>query len=234
MDSRIEARQSDAAGEGPDGPSLARQVARHAPSTAASRAPRLRVVMDEPMDMPRFPRVLTPEEFYPQAYPAMFLSRQLEGRLLDLFRKGYVKGTVTSGAGNEATAVGAAMPFRPNWDISALLHRDFAAHMILGATPYQMVCQYLANADSPTHGREGNVHHGDAQRRRMPMMSHLGRMLSVAVGGAWAARRNGEDSFALAMIGDGGSSSGEFHEAINLAAVHRVPVLFLIQNNHYS
>ena len=190
--------------------------------------------MYEPLDVPRRPHVLLPEAFYPLAYPAMFLSRQLEARLLDLFRKGYVKGTVTSSAGNEATAVGAAMPLQPNVDTVALLHRDFIAHLLMGATPYQLVCQYLANAESPTHGREGNVHHGDAAHRRMPMMSHLGRMLSVAVGGTWAARRNGEDAVGLAVIGDGGSSTGEFHEAINLAAVRRVPVLFLVQNNHYS
>ncbi len=172
--------------------------------------------------------------FYPLAYPAMFLSRRLEDRLLDLFRKGYVKGTVTSSAGNEAAAVGAAMPLRPGEDVAALLHRDFVAHLLLGATPYQLVCQYMANADSPTHGREGNAHHGNAAERRMPMISHLGRMLSVAVGATWAARRQGEDVFGLAVIGDGGSSTGEFHEAINLAAVRRVPVLFLVENNNYS
>ena len=178
--------------------------------------------------------MLSAEAFYRLAYPAMFLSRQLEERLLELFRKGYVKGTVTSSAGNEATAVGAAMPLRPGEDVASLLHRDFVAHLLLGATPYQLVCQYLANAESPTHGREGNVHHGNAASRRMPMMSHLGRMLSVAVGATWAARRRDEDVFGLAIIGDGGSSTGEFHEAINLASVHRVPVLFLVENNHYS
>ncbi len=234
MASRIETEQSTTTGVGPDGCAHARRVARHAPSKVASRAPRLRVGVDESLEVPRLPHILSPEAFYPLAYPAMFLSRRLEARLLDLFRKGYVKGTVTSSAGNEATAVGAAMPLRPNVDVAALLHRDFVAHLLLGATPYQLVCQYMANADSPTHGREGNAHHGNAARRRMPMISHLGRMLSVAVGATWAARRSGEDAVGLAVIGDGGSSTGEFHEAINLAAVQRVPVLFLVQNNHYS
>jgi 2-oxoisovalerate dehydrogenase E1 component len=145
-----------------------------------------------------------------------------------------VKGTVTQGTGNEATAVGAAMPLRPGRDVVALLHRDLACHLLLGAKPYDLVCQYMANAESPTHAREGNVHHGDPRGRRLPMISHLGRMLSVAVGGTWAARRHGEEVFGLAVIGDGGSSTGEFHEALNIASVHRVPVLFLVQNNHYS
>jgi len=92
----------------------------------------------------------------------------------------------------------------------------------------------MANSDSPTHAREGNVHHGDAGTRRFPMMSHLGKMLSLVVGATWAARRANEQVFGLALIGDGGTSTGEFHEALNLASVHRAPVVFLIENNHYA
>ena len=182
----------------------------------------------------RFPQRLSQPEFYGAAYPLMFLSRRMEERLLELFQKGYVKGTVTISSGNEATAVGMTMPLRPGRDVVSLLHRDFAGHLLLGATPYQLFCQYMANAESPTHGREGNVHHGDAAKRRLPMISHLGKMLSLVVGGTWEARRAGEDVFGLAAIGDGGSSTGEIHESLNLASVRKVPVLFLIENNHYS
>jgi len=182
----------------------------------------------------RFPEKLPEEAFYRFAYPVMYLSRRLEERLLELFQKGYVRGTVTISVGNEATTVGMSLPFRPGRDVVSLLHRDFAAHLLLGATPYQLVCQYLANVESPTHAREGNVHHGDAAHRRFPMISHLGKMLSIVVGGTWAARRHGEEAFGLAVIGDGGSSTGEFHEALNIASVHEAPVLFLVENNHYS
>ncbi len=164
----------------------------------------------------------------------MYLSRRMEEKLMELFQKGYVKGTVTSGIGNEATALGMTMPLRPGQDVVSLLHRDFAGHLVLGSSPYELFCQYLANADSRTHAREGNVHHGNAARRRFPMLSHLGKMLSVVVGGTWAARRQGEEVFGLAAIGDGGTSTGEFHEALNLASVHAVPVVFLIENNHYA
>ena len=187
-----------------------------------------------PLGEVRYPAKLTREVFYPLAYRVMYHSRRLEEQLLELFQKGYVKGTVTSSNGNEATAVGMSIPFRPGKDVVSLLHRDFAAHLLLGATPYGLVCQYMANRDSPTHGREGNAHHGDAVGRRLPMISHLGKMVSTVVGGTWAARQNGEDVFGLAVIGDGGSSTGEIHEALNVASVHRVPVLFLIQNNGYS
>ena len=182
----------------------------------------------------RYPERLSQPAFYAAAYPLMVMSRRLEEQLLELFKKGYVKGTVTISIGNEATTVGMSFPFRPGKDVVSLLHRDFAAHLVLGATPYQLACQYLANAESPTHGREGNVHHGDARNRRLPMISHLGKMLSVVVGGTWAARRHGEEAVGLAVIGDGGTSTGEFHESLNIASVHRVPVLFLIENNHYS
>jgi 2-oxoisovalerate dehydrogenase E1 component len=182
----------------------------------------------------RWPNRLTEAEFYRLAYPLMLLSRRLEQRILELFQKGYVKGTVTISIGNEATTIGMSAPFRPGSDVVSLLHRDFGAHLLLGATPHDLLCQYLANAASPTHGREGNVHHGDAAGRRLPMISHLGSMLSLVVGGTWAARRNGEDVFGLAVIGDGGSSTGQFHESLNLAAVHQVPVLFLVENNHYA
>jgi 2-oxoisovalerate dehydrogenase E1 component len=186
------------------------------------------------LELARFPDRLSREALYPLAYLFMYLSRRLEERIFDLFQKGQVKGTVTISIGNEATAVGMSLPFRPGKDIVSLLHRDFSAHLVSGATPRQMLSQYLANAESSTHGREGNVHHGDAGRRRFPMISHLGKMLSVAVGGTWAARRNGEEVFGLATIGDGGTSTGEFHEAVNLASVLKVPVLFLIENNQYA
>jgi 2-oxoisovalerate dehydrogenase E1 component len=92
----------------------------------------------------------------------------------------------------------------------------------------------MANEKSPTHGREGNVHHGNVAMRRFPMISHLGDMMPVAVGAVWGARKNGEDVFGLGTIGDGGSSTGDIHEAMNIASVRKIPVLFLIENNHYA
>ena len=181
-----------------------------------------------------YPARLTEPAFYAAAYPWMFLSRRLEERLVELFQKGYVKGTVTISVGNEATTVGMAMPLRPGRDVVSLLHRDFGAHLVLGTTPYRMLCQYLANAESPSRGREGNVHHGDPAARRFRCSAIWARCSAWSSGphGRRGARRG---MFGLAAIGDGGSSTGEFHEAINLAAVrHCAPVLFLIENNRYS
>ncbi|MDG5815084.1 thiamine pyrophosphate-dependent enzyme [Chitinispirillales bacterium ANBcel5] len=185
-------------------------------------------------ELPRFPDSLTREQFYPKAYPLMYYTRVIDEKLKELFRRGAVKGTVIISKGNEATSVGMAIPFRPGQDVLGLLHRDNAAHMICGCSPYTLFCQHMANVDSPTHAREGNVHYGDAKMRRFPMISHLGNMLAPTVGGVWAARKNGEKVFGLAISGDGASSTGEFHESLNLAAVQNVPVVFLIENNKYA
>ena len=155
-------------------------------------------------------------------------------RFKELFRRGLVKGTVILISGNEASSVGMAMPFRTGKDPVALLHRNLAAHLTLGCTLREAICQYLANAESPTHGKEGNVHFGDAANLRFPMLSHLGGMLAVAVGGVWSARRGGSDAFGLTVIGDGGSSTGQFHESLNMASVHKVPIVFVIENNGYA
>ena len=205
-----------------------------ASAAVAQLSPSQRASDRQRSSIAHWPERLSPPRFYPLAYRFMYLSRQLDEKLLELFKKGYCKGTVTIGSGNEATAVGMSMPFRPGRDPVCLLHRDLASHLVLGVAPYQLVSQYLANADSPTHGREGNVHHGEAGSRRLPMISHLGSMLALAVGATWAARQNGEEVFGLAVIGDGGTSTGEFHEALNIAAVHRVPVIFVVENNFYA
>jgi 2-oxoisovalerate dehydrogenase E1 component len=177
---------------------------------------------------------MTQKEFYPNAYKWMILSRKTEEKLRELFKKRYVKGTVTMGFGNEATAVGMGLPLRRGQDVVSFLHRDFAAHLIMGSTPLQLLNQYMANAESPTRGREGNAHHGNADERRFPMISHLGNMVSLVVGGTWAARKRGEDIVGVSVSGDGGTSTGDFHESLNIASVRKVPVLFLIENNHYA
>jgi len=164
----------------------------------------------------------------------MYVSRRLDIRLKELFKRGLVKGTVILTNGNEASSVGMALPFRPGVDPVALLHRNLSAHLALGCPPKLAICQYLANAQSPSHGKEGNVHFGDAPARRLPMLSHLGGMLPVAVGSVWSARRAGEEVFGLTVIGDGGSSTGQFHESLNMASVYRVPVVFIVENNGYA
>ena len=108
------------------------------------------------------------------------------------------------------------------------------AHLLLGATPYQLLCQYLANADSPTHGLRGQCPSWRRGRAAVPHDQPPGQDAQRGRGRNLGGRRNGEQVFGLAVIGDGGTSTGEFHESLNIASVHKVPVLFLIENNHYA
>ncbi|HEX2959639.1 MAG TPA: thiamine pyrophosphate-dependent enzyme [Chitinispirillaceae bacterium] len=182
----------------------------------------------------RYPEKMDQGSLYQTAYYYMYLSRRMEIKIKELFKKGHVKGTVILCNGNEATTVGMTLPFRSGFDIISLMQRDFAGHLVSGADPVKLMCQYMANGNSPTHGREGNVHHGDASKRRFPMISHLGNMAAPTVGAVWAARSKGEKVFGLTTIGDGGTSVGDIHESLNLASVRKVPVLFLIENNNYA
>ena len=169
-----------------------------------------------------------------QMYRYMYMARTSEFRLIDLYRQGIVKGTVTTGEGNEAAIVGAVHWLNPETDICNFMQRDFAGYLAWGVPLYHLFSHYIANEDSPTEGKDGNVHHGLPEKGLLPMVSHLGAMLPNVVGATFARRRLGYDAVGLAIIGDGGTSTGDFHEAINIASVLKVPVLFFIENNQWA
>ncbi len=167
-------------------------------------------------------------------YGWMHLSRHADNRLLELFRQGIVKGTMTGGQGNEGLSVPLALLLDKQTDVVSWTHRDLGSHLIWSGHLVEHLCQYLANAASPTKAREGNVHHGDPANRSFPMISHLGAMLSNVLGGTEAQRRQGRLAVGVALFGDGGSSTGDVHETLNLASVLNVPVVFVIENNQYA
>ena len=167
-------------------------------------------------------------------YRYMYMSRKSESRLIELYRQGIVKGTVTSGEGNEAAIVGAVSALNPETDICNFMQRDFAGYLVWGIPLYHLVSHYIANEDSPTEGKDGNVHHGEPSKGLLPMVSHLGAMLPNVVGAVYARRRGGIGSIGLAIVGDGGTSTGDFHEAVNIASVLKIPVIFFIENNQWA
>ncbi len=167
-------------------------------------------------------------------YKYMYTSRKSEDRLTELYSQGIVKGTMTTGEGNEAAIVGAVSALNPETDICNFMQRDFAGYLVWGIPLYHLVSHYIANEDSPTQGKDGNVHHGVPLKGLLPMVSHLGVMLPNVVGAVYARRRGGIDSVGLAIIGDGGTSTGDFHEGLNIASVLRIPVLFFIENNQWA
>jgi pyruvate dehydrogenase E1 component alpha subunit len=107
-------------------------------------------------------------------------------------------------------------------------------HVVRGMAPWRILAQYLGRVDGPTRGRDGNVHLGDAELGTLTMVSHLPAMLPVAVGCALAFRVRGEPRVALGWLGDGGSARGDAHEAMNLAGVRRLPMVFVLDNNGFA
>ena len=163
----------------------------------------------------------------------MLLMRAIEQRAMSLYRQGRVPGSFYDGFGQEAVSAGAAFAMGPA-DRLCVLHRDLAAHLVRGVTPARVFAQYMGRAGGVTEGREGNVHFGDRALGCVGMVSMLPDMMLVAAGMAMAFRMRGEARCALTWVGDGATSRGDFHEAMNWSAVQRLPVIFVLENNQYA
>ena len=167
-------------------------------------------------------------------YAWMQLARTGDNRILDLFRQGLIRGTVTGGQGNEGLIVPLALLADKSTDVISFTHRGFGGHLVWSGHLCDHLNQYFANAASPTKAREGNIHHGDPSARSLPMISHLGAMLSNVAGATDSQRRLGRPAVGFALFGDGGSSTGDIHETLNLASLLSLPILFVIENNRYA
>jgi 2-oxoisovalerate dehydrogenase E1 component len=175
-----------------------------------------------------------PNEALLRIYAWMQLARLTDNRILDLFRQGLIRGTVTGGQGNEWMIVPLALLADKALDVVSFTHRDLGGHLVWGGHLCQHLNQYFANADSPTRAREGNIHHGDPSNRSLPMISHLGAMMGPVLGATDSQRRFGRKAVGFAFFGDGASSTGDIHEAMNLASLLSIPVVFVIENNGYA
>jgi len=167
-------------------------------------------------------------------YKNMYLARKSEDRLMELYRESIVRGTVTSGEGNEGAIVGVTTALNPETDVCNFMQRDFAGYLVWGIPVFHLFSHYLANEKSSTGGKDGNVHHGVPSKGLLPMVSHLGVMLPNVTGAVHARRQRGIPAVGVAIIGDGGTSTGDFHEAVNIASVLKIPVIFMIENNHWA
>jgi TPP-dependent pyruvate/acetoin dehydrogenase alpha subunit len=163
----------------------------------------------------------------------MLLMRGVEARAMTLYRQGKVPGSFYDGYGQEAVSVGAAYAMAAE-DRLCILHRDLGAHIVRGVEPDRILGQYMGRAGGVTGGRDGNVHFGDASLGCVGMVSMLPDMMLVATGMAMAFKLRGEARCALTFFGDGSSSRGDFHEALNWAGVQRLPVVFVLENNQYA
>jgi TPP-dependent pyruvate/acetoin dehydrogenase alpha subunit len=166
-------------------------------------------------------------------YRWMRLTRTLEERLVALYRQTKVVGGLFRSLGQEADAVGSAFALERR-DILSPLIRNLGAMLVKGATPLEILKQYMAKGDSPTRGRELNIHFGDTERGFIGQISPLGDMVPVMAGVTLTFKMRHEDRVGLVYVGDGATSTGAFHEGINFAAVQRCPLVVIVENNGYA
>src|SRR5688572_25270115 len=168
-----------------------------------------------------------------ELYYWMRLTRALEERLVNLYRQTKVVGGLFRSLGQEADAVGSAFALERR-DILSPLIRNLGSMLVKGAEPVEIIRQYMAKGDSPTRGRELNIHYGDLDRGFVGQISHLGDMVPVMTGVTLSFKLRKEPRVGLVYVGDGATSTGAFHEGINFAAVQRCPLVVVVENNQYA
>jgi len=169
-----------------------------------------------------------------RAYRLMLLARLLDDKFASLYRMGKIHGGVFLGRGQEALSVSIGLALRKG-DIFAPLIRDGAGRLAFGEPILDAVRTYLGSPLGPMRARDGNVHRGRPKEGLFVMISHLGAMISVVNGALMAHRFQGiTGTVGATCIGDGATSTGAFHEAVNQAAVEKLPLVLIVANNHYA
>jgi len=164
----------------------------------------------------------------------MVLARVLDDKFASLYRAAKIHGGVFLGRGQEALSVATGLALREG-DVFAPLIRDQAGRLAFGEPILDAVRSYLGSALGPSRGRDGNIHRGRPREGLLAMISHLGAMTSVVNGALLARRMKGiTGTVGAACIGDGGTSTGAFHEALNQAAVEKLPLLLVVADNQYA
>jgi TPP-dependent pyruvate/acetoin dehydrogenase alpha subunit len=163
----------------------------------------------------------------------MAMMRASEERALTLYKQGKIPGSFYDGRGQEAISVGAAFVLRPE-DRTCILHRDLGAHLVRGVTPDRYLANYMGRSGGVTGGKDGNMHFGDRRLGSVGMVSMLPDMALVAGGMALAFKLRGERRIAMTFFGEGSTANGQWHEAMNFAGIHRLPVVFLLENNRFA
>ena len=163
----------------------------------------------------------------------MMLMRAAEERAIALYRQGKVPGSFYDGRGQEAISVGSVFALGPR-DRTCILHRDLGAHFVRGVRPGRYLCNYMGRAAGVTKGKEGNMHFGDRELGSVGMVSMLPDMALVACGLALAFQMRGEPRVAMTWFGEGSSANGQWHEAMNVAGVRKLPVVFILENNQFA
>jgi TPP-dependent pyruvate/acetoin dehydrogenase alpha subunit len=163
----------------------------------------------------------------------MLLMRLSEERGLTLYKQGKVPGSFYDGCGQEAISVGASFVLGPR-DRLCILHRDLGAHFVRGVTPDRYLANYMGRKDGVTGGKDGNMHFGDRRLGCVGMVSMLPDMAQVATGMALAFAMRSEPRVAMTFFGEGSTANGQWHEAMNFAGIHRLPAVYVLENNQFA
>jgi TPP-dependent pyruvate/acetoin dehydrogenase alpha subunit len=167
-----------------------------------------------------------------QAYEEMRIIRGVEKAAHDLFLRGLVKGTTHLAAGHEAVAIGASLALRDD-DYVFATYRGHHHALARGATPTECLAELMSKATGLNRAKGGSMHLTKADRGMLGSYAIVGSHLPIACGAGWSAKLRGTDQVAVAFFGDGATNIGAFHESLNLAAVWKLPVLFVCENNFY-
>lgn len=171
---------------------------------------------------------------YITAYRWMLLARIAEDKIATLYRGGKIVGGVFLGKGQEALSAAVGMALQPG-DIFAPLIRDQAGRFAFGESLLDFFRTYLGSRLGPMRGRDGNIHRGRPRDGHYAMISHLGAMVPAVAGALLARRLRGESgTIGATCLGDGATSTGAFHEGLNLAAVEKLPLIVVVANNRYA
>ena len=168
------------------------------------------------------------------AYRCMVRARLLDDKFAALYRAGKIHGGVFLGRGQEALSAAIGVSLNKT-DVFAPLIRDAAGRLAFGEPIIDAVRTYMGSALGPMRGRDGNVHRGRPTEGYLPMISHLGAMISVVNGVLFARRMKGITGIVgAACLGEGATSTGAFHEALNQAAVEKLPLVLVVANNQFA
>ena len=168
-----------------------------------------------------------------EIYRFLRLNRGAEDRLVNLYRQGKVLGGLYRSLGQEATSVGSAYALEEG-DVVGPLIRNLGSVFVMGYTPRDVFAQYMGRASSPSGGKDANLHFGTPDRGLVSPSSMLGALVAVMSGIALGARLRKKRTVALTYIGDGGMSTGAFHEGFNFAAVQKLPMVLIAENNGWA
>ena len=168
-----------------------------------------------------------------EIYRFLRLNRGAEDRLVNLYRQGKVLGGLYRSLGQEATSVGSAYALEEG-DVVGPLIRNLGSVFVMGYSPRDVFAQYMGRVTSPSRGKDSNLHFGRPERGLVSPISMLGALVAVMAGVALAARLQKKAIVALTYIGDGGMSTGAFHEGFNFAAVLKLPLVLIAENNGWA